>query len=186
MDHQLAVRLEDRSYGRHVDVRRREYDLPLIMRCRSARDAAKRVSRDGRQYERRPKITQVSSLLLHHPDLDAQKRTGRHRGHMDVDDVLDPEKGRTWRSYSQSFSRCHRSATMASRALFLTEIVTISGARPTGKRTSKVCCEAVERRSIGGVRAGDGARLAWAIGDSGMNGEGCSGDGVSPGECRDD
>lgn len=41
--------------------------------------------------------------------------------------------------YSQSCSRCHRSATTASRAPFFADTVTISGARPSGRRTVSVC-----------------------------------------------
>lgn len=90
--------------------------------------------------------------------------------------------------HSQSSSRCHRSATTASRAPFFADTVTISGASPSGRQTASVCCAEVECSRIGGVRAGDGARRACAIGDSGMNADGCGAGGARPftftGECR--
>ena len=57
--------------------------------------------------------------------------------------------------------------------------MTISGARPSGRRTVSVCCAGVERTSIGGVRA---ARRVCAIGDSGLHAFGCGDGGASPGE----
>ena len=49
-----------------------------------------------------------------------------------------------------------------------------------------MCCDGVEWSRIGGVCAGEGARRAWAIGDSGTHADGCGVGGARPDDEDDD